>query len=38
MRGVAEEVFRSVTGDEAPEAETASPPRDAVVRNEVAAG
>lgn len=38
MRGVAEEVFGSITGDEAPEAETASPPRDAVVRNEVAAG
>ena len=38
MRGVAEEVFASITGDEAPEAETASPPRDAVVRNEVAAG
>ncbi|KRF29436.1 SGNH/GDSL hydrolase family protein [Nocardioides sp. Soil805] len=37
MRGVAEEVFRTVTGDEAPEAETASPPRDAVVRNEAAA-
>ncbi len=38
MRGVAEEVFRTVTGDEAPETETASPPRSAVVRNEAAAG
>lgn len=38
MRGVADEVFRAVTGDEAPETETASPPRAAVVRNEVAAG
>ncbi|WP_457207670.1 SGNH/GDSL hydrolase family protein [Nocardioides sp. P5_C9_2] len=38
MRGVAEEVFSTVTGDEAPDTETASPPRDAVVRNEVPAG
>jgi lysophospholipase L1-like esterase len=38
MRGVAQEVFRTLTGDEAPSTETASPPRDAVVRNEVAAG
>lgn len=38
MRGVADEVFRTVTGDTAPDTETASPPRDAVVRNEVAAG
>lgn len=35
MRGVAAEVFRSVTGDDAPEAETASPPQEAVVRNPV---
>ena len=38
MRGVAEEVFGTITGDEAPEAETAAPPTDAVVRNEVPAG
>jgi lysophospholipase L1-like esterase len=38
MRGVAEEVFGTITGDEAPEAETAAPPADAVVRNEVPAG
>lgn len=36
MRGVAEEVFAALTGDDAPEVETASPPRDAVVRNEAA--
>lgn len=33
MRGVAAEVFSEITGDEAPEAELAAPPRDAVVRN-----
>ena len=33
MRGVAAEVFSEITGDEAPEAERAAPPRDAVVRN-----
>ncbi len=38
MRGVAEEVFGTITGDEAPEAETAAPPADAVVRNETPAG
>jgi lysophospholipase L1-like esterase len=38
MRGVAAEVFGTITGDEAPEAETASPPRDAVVRNEATTG
>jgi lysophospholipase L1-like esterase len=38
MRGVAREVFAAVTGDEAPESETASPPRAAVVRNEPASG
>jgi hypothetical protein len=35
---VAEEVFGTITGDEAPEAETAAPPAGAVVRNEVPAG
>jgi lysophospholipase L1-like esterase len=38
MRGVAQEVFTSVTGDDAPETETASPPRAAIVRNEVPKG
>jgi lysophospholipase L1-like esterase len=38
MRGVAREVFTSVTGDDAPETETASPPRAAIVRNEVPKG
>ncbi|MCW2835456.1 MAG: family lipase [Nocardioides sp.] len=33
MRGVAAEVFSEITGDEAPQAERAAPPRDAVVRN-----
>lgn len=33
MRGVADEVFAAVTGDEAPAGERAAPPRDAVVRN-----
>ena len=33
MRGVAAEVFAAITGDEAPAADRASPPRDAVVRN-----
>ena len=33
MRGVANEVFSEITGDEAPQAERANPPRDAVVRN-----
>lgn len=34
MRGVAAEVFAAVSGDEAPAGERATPPRDAVVRNE----
>ena len=34
MRGVAAEVFATITGDEAPAAERATPPRDAVVRNQ----
>lgn len=38
MRGVAEEVFGTITGDAAPESETAAPPADAVVRNRVPAG
>ncbi len=33
MRGVAGEVYAAITGDAAPEAERAAPPRDAVVRN-----
>ena len=33
MRGVADEVFTAITGDEAPAGERATPPRDAVVRN-----
>lgn len=33
MRGVAGEVYSEITGDEAPAAERAAPPRDAVVRN-----
>lgn len=35
MHGVAAEVFAAITGDDAPEAERAAPPRDAVVRNHV---
>lgn len=38
MRGVAEQVYAEVTGEEAPDTETAYPPRAAVVRNEVPAG
>ena len=34
MRGVAAEVFAAITGDEAPAGERATPPRDAVVRNQ----
>lgn len=33
MHGVAAEVFSTITGDEAPSGERATPPRDAVVRN-----
>jgi lysophospholipase L1-like esterase len=38
MRGVAGEVYSSLTGDDAPDTETASPPRAAVVRNEPTGG
>lgn len=34
MRGVADEVFTAITGDDAPAGERATPPRDAIVRNE----
>jgi len=34
MRGVAGEVFSQITGDKAPTAERAAPPREAVVRNQ----
>ncbi|PUA81910.1 SGNH/GDSL hydrolase family protein [Nocardioides currus] len=33
MRGVAAEVFKAVSGDDAPASERATPPRDAIVRN-----